>query len=112
MPRTKAMTTRARELAKELNPEQIKQLAELLSQEAEKPRIDQKQYQRLQREVRSAYVRLTNAEEQLSTLLTEAGKTNDEINDEINELRRTAERARVSAPTDKPGRGRRKATAE
>jgi hypothetical protein len=107
MARTKAMSTRARELATDLTPDQLKQLAELLSQEAEKPRIDKKEYSRIRRELRSAYVKSAVSEERLSVLLAEAGKTNDEINAEISTLRREAEKDRISgAGTRKRGRPR------
>lgn len=106
MARTKAMSTRARELAKELNAEQIRQLAEFLKEEAEKPQLDKKQYNKIKREYKSAYTRLTNTEEALSTLLAQAGKDNSEINAEINDLRHEAERSRLSPDGTPKRRGR------
>jgi Glu-tRNA(Gln) amidotransferase subunit E-like FAD-binding protein len=105
------MSTVARELAKAYAPDQLKQLAELVKEEADKPRVDKRQLTRLQKDVKAAYVRQYQTEERLTALLSEAGKTNDEINEEINSLRREAEREAVSAPAAKaPGRrGRRKA---
>lgn len=109
MPRTKAMATVARELSKAHQPDQLRQLIELLTEEAEKPRVDKRQYGRLQREIQTAYIQLTNAEEELSGVLTNAGKTTEEINSEINDLRREAERKRVAGePVGNGRRGRRK----
>ncbi len=110
MPRTKAMSTVAKELAKNFAPDQLRQLAEHVLQEAEKPRMDKRVLGRLQRVVKAAYVKQYQAEESLTVFLSEAGKSNDEINDEIQQLRREAEREAVSAPAAKAsGRGRKKA---
>ncbi len=112
MPRTKAMSTIAKELAKSYRPDQLIELSDLVKQEAAKPRLDKRVYSRMQREVKAAYVKKYQAEENLTVFLAEAGKSNDEINAEIETLKRDAEREAVSAPVAKaPGRrgGRRKA---
>lgn len=106
MARTKALTTVARELAKTYRPEQLEELSELVRQEAAKPRLDKRVYGRMQRQVRAAHAKKYQAEESLTMLLTEAGKTNDEITEEIENLRREGERDAVAPPAPK-GTGRR-----
>ena len=114
MGRGKAITTHVRELSKILSPEQMRELSQHLITEAEKPHLDKKLYAKARRDVQAAYVKLQSVEERLTELLTEAGKSNSEINEEIKELQRTAERKSIVPPVDGADapapRGRRKKT--
>lgn len=96
MPRKKSMTTVARELAKTYSPEQLRKLSEEVLMEAAKPRVDKRILGRLHRAVKAAYIKQFHAEEELTAYLSEAGKTNDEINQEVDMLRRDAERDAIS----------------
>jgi hypothetical protein len=112
MARGKAITTHARELSKILTPEQMRELSQHLITEADKPRLDKKVYAKARRDVQAAFIKLQTVEERLTELLTDAGKSNSEINEEIKDLQRTAERRSVVPPTDANAapttRGRRK----
>lgn len=84
-----------------LRPEQLREVAELLMKEADKPRLDEREYGKCTRAAKSAYARLAEAEEKIAELLTGAGKTNEEITAVLNDLRAAADRdrsARGSAP--------------
>lgn len=97
MPRRKAVTTYARELAKILSPEQLRELSSQVLELSEKPQLDKKVHLKAQKAVKSAHNRLQTSEENLAALLTEAGRTNAEINEEIQILKRKADKERAAA---------------
>lgn len=105
MPRTKAMSTRARELAKVLSPEQMKQLAELLATEAEKPRVDKRQISRLEREFKTAHAKSKVLEEKIQAIHEAYGKGREQIEAEIARLREEAEKHKTTL-AERPRRGR------
>ena len=92
MPRTKALTTHAREIAKNFSPDQLRQLAEALQQEATKPRLDRKELTRLHREFRNGFVRSNQAEFTLVKLLEATGRTASQIESELESLRKEAQK--------------------
>lgn len=104
------MAAKVRGLAKELSPEEMVQLALLLTEEAEKPRFDKRQYAKLLKAVGIVYGKLLLAEDALTTFLVDAGQTNDEINTAIAQARREAERLVMPAPEPRKRGARRKKT--
>jgi hypothetical protein len=96
MPRTKAMTTRARELAKVLSPEQMKQLADLLAGEAEKPRVDRRQVARLERDFLIAHARARLLEEKLAIAHAAYGVPNIDVEAAIAKLKADAEKRKAT----------------
>lgn len=97
MPRRKAVTTYARELAKSLTPDQLRELSSHILEAAEKPHLDKKEHQKAQKALKNAHTRVQAAEERLTELLAEAGHTNAEINAEIQDLKGKAEKERLAA---------------
>lgn len=95
MARTKAMTTRARELSKVLSPEQMRQLAEILAAEASKPHIDRRELNAAKRHYSTLCAHIAEAEQKLTAMLTDLGMTTGEITDELNGMRQEAERTGV-----------------
>ncbi|HEY3414638.1 MAG TPA: hypothetical protein VGM51_16485 [Armatimonadota bacterium] len=105
----RAVTAKLRELSKALTPEEMVQLALLLTEEAEKPRFDKKKYAQLVKAVGNLYGKLLLAEDALTAFLVDAGQTNAEINTVISQARMEAERKVMPAPpVKKRGGGRRK----
>jgi hypothetical protein len=112
MPRGKAVTTYARELAKTLSADQLRALSGHLLEHADKPQLDKKAHDKARKAVKTASAKLQNAEETLTVLLADAGRSNSEINEEIRDLRQSADRERVAAPAGAPATpGRRKKAA-
>lgn len=96
MPRRKAVTTYARELAKSLTPDQLRELSAHILEAAEKPQLDKKAHAKAQKAIKTAHNRLQTAEENLASLLAEAGHTNAEINEEIRTLKLQADKERMA----------------
>jgi hypothetical protein len=112
MPRGKAVTTYARELAKTLSADQLRELSGHLLEQAEKPQLDKKAHTKARKAVKTAFAKLQTAEETLTGILADAGRSNAEINDEIRDLRQSADRERIAPPAGQPASpGRRKKVA-
>jgi phage host-nuclease inhibitor protein Gam len=99
------MSTRARELAKVLSAEQMKQLAELLALEADKPRVDKRQISRLEREFKTAYAKTRVLEEKIQAIHEAYGRSAEQIQAEIAKLRDDAEKHKTTL-AERPRRGR------
>ena len=104
----RAVSAKLRELSKALTPEEMVQLALLLTEEAEKPRFDKLKYAKLRKVVGTLYGKLLLAEDALTTFLVDAGQTNAEINTVIGQARMEAERLVMPAPPEKKRAGGRK----